>query len=87
MNEFETMESMYSRLKGTGEGAQAEAVISSIKLIRKAPGVLDSTNVAVALYHIAIAFRSAILSICLNFLVDIIVALNELRLLHKIFPS
>jgi hypothetical protein len=55
MNEFETMESMYSRLKGTGGGAQAEAVISSIKLIRKAHGVLDSTNVAVALYHIAIA--------------------------------
>lgn len=53
--ELETMEAMAARLSGTGGGAQAEAVIKAILLIKRAPGMLDAGNRTAALYHLAVA--------------------------------
>lgn len=52
---LETMESMTQRLRGTGGGAQADAVITAIKAIKGAAGMLDADNRATALYHLAVA--------------------------------
>jgi len=53
--EIETMEGMAKRLRGTGGGEQAEAVIKAIKAINSASGMLDAKNRTTALYHLAIA--------------------------------
>ena len=55
MYEFESMEEMVVRLRGTSGSAQASAVVTSIKMIDGAAGVLDSTNAQAALYHLAVA--------------------------------
>ncbi len=55
MTKFESMEDMARRLAGTGGGDQAKAVIDAAKLIRSAPGMLDSNNRVAAIYHLAVA--------------------------------
>jgi hypothetical protein len=52
---IETLESMAKRLRGTGGGAQAEAVIEAIKAINGAAGILDVNNRTTAIYHLAVA--------------------------------
>lgn len=51
--EVETMENMAKRLRGTGGGDQAKAVMKAIKAINSAPGMLDAKNRTAALYHLS----------------------------------
>ena len=53
--EVESMENMVTRLRGTGAGSQAEAVIRAADQIRLAPGRLDASNAVAALHYLAAA--------------------------------
>jgi hypothetical protein len=53
--QVESMENMMARLRGTGGGSQAEAVIRAADQIRQTPGMLDANNAVAALVHIAVA--------------------------------
>ncbi len=52
---IEMMGKMAQRLRGTGGGAQAEAVIKAIATIKSSPGMLDAGNRATAIYHLSVA--------------------------------
>jgi hypothetical protein len=55
MHQVETMDEMLKRLGGSDAGGQAKAVVKAIALIDAAPGWLDESNRAIALYHFAVA--------------------------------
>lgn len=55
MSNLESMEHMAARLRGTGGGEQANAVIDAGELINKAGGELDNRNAVSAIFHLAVA--------------------------------